>query len=246
MRARRSTGVLTGLLVAAGLAGCSVTHGAGPAPSPQVITDDPALDAARLAFTTTHSAVLTEIGAVTGAAAALDSLDGQATKGAFDPAMRAQPTAVKKAAAARAALSRLPAALTSYAESGTELASVAKNPALTATQAAALRTLAASVTGEVATESALESAERKGWAAYVQLGTAQALWLMRADDGFYPGTNNDSYDAQRAGEAYVVLVNPVRSALTAERKALAKETAAVTVARASTAASLAAAGTAFR
>ena len=74
----------------------------------------PALDAARRSFTTTRSRPsLTEIGALTGAAAALDSLDAQATKGAFDPAMRAQPAAVKKAAAARAALSRLPTALTS-------------------------------------------------------------------------------------------------------------------------------------
>lgn len=238
--------VLFGLLALAGCASGLPGRPSHPAQPTVVVTSDPALESARTAFSAARATVLSDIGAVTAAATALDGIDGEASKGAFDPARRAQPAAVKDSAAATASLAKLDAALTAFDASTTSLAREAGNNELTPAQGAALRSLAAAAGNESAAASAFATGQRKGWGAYRQLVGAQALWITRAGAGYYPGSDNDQYDAARAGGAYVVLVNPFRLALSVERKALAAQSGNVTRARAATEAAVAAAGTAFR
>lgn len=236
------------LFALATLSGCSggPLGGSHRSQPTVVVTSDPALDAARISFETARKAVISQLATLTEAAAALDGIDSHAAKGAFDPASREQPAAVKKAAAATAALSTLRGALADYATGIAALTAESEDPELSAAQASAVDALAKTAATEQASEAALRTAEATGWNAYVRLGAAQALWITRAGAGYYPGTDNDLYDAMRAGEAYVVLVNPIRAGLNTERRALAAQTASVNAARTATEASLAAAGAAFR
>lgn len=252
---RAPLAALTASLLAAGVlaTGCA---GGGSRPRPRdgqtartPIVDPPPSSAtltdARLAFESARAAALRSAAAFGPGAAALDAVDAAAVRGDLEVARRGVAASARPATTAAAAKRALPRQAESYASAARGLGRAARLPVLSPPQAVALRDLAAAASMEVAALQGLAASQATGWSAYSDLQQAQALWLQRATDGFYPDQRTQAYSPAVAGNAYTVLVNPSRGALDRERIALARDTAVVQRAGAATAAGLGRAQTAF-
>ncbi len=201
------------MLTALVLPGC----GAGPVSTrgPQGTTTGLArLDSAIQGFDAGRAKVVAQTSAIVAGATALDAADAACALGDRPQAATARATALSAVAAARASLAELPAALQDYRMRVTELAAASKAAtSLSAPQRAAVAAVVTASAAEAEAADAFRLAGATAWPAYAELDQAQATWLTRATRGWYRST-------QESANAYAVLVQDQRGALTRARTLL--------------------------
>ena len=201
------------MLAALAVAAC----GAGPVSTrrPQGTTTGLArLDRAIQGFDATRAKVVAQTNAIVAAATALDAADAASALGDRPQASSARATARPAVAAARTALAGLPAALRDYRVRAAELAAASKaSTSLSAPQRTAVGDVVTASGAEAEAADAFRLAGATAWPAYTDLDEAQALWLTRARSGWYRTT-------AESANAYAVLVQDQRPALTRARTLL--------------------------
>ncbi len=197
------------------------------------------LDSAIQGFDAARATVVGQTNAIVAGATALDAADAASALGERPQAAAARATARPAVAAARIALAGLPASLQDYRTRVTELAAASSAAtSLSAPQRAAVAAVGTASAAEAEAADAFRLAGATAWPAYTDLDEAQALWLTRARNGWYRSTTESA-------NAYAVLVQDQRAALTRARTLLRRVDQARRPVSARVSAALKVAGTAL-